>query len=110
MIGNVKTNTILGFEKISFKERVTKSIEFSLPEVIDNDSLMLYVLSDTYFGLDQQYEIHLKDINKMIMEKYGLVELPPADLPKKAEKKDDDSDKETKKDDEEDDDDFLEPW
>ena len=110
VIGNVKTNTILGFEKISFKERVTKSIEFSLPEVIDNDSLMLYVLSDTYFGLDQQYEIHLKDINKMIMEKYGLVELPPADLPKKAEKKDDDSDKETKKDDEEDDEDFLEPW
>ena len=32
-------------------------------------------MSDSYFGLDQEYNINLKEINKGIMDKYGIIEI-----------------------------------
>ena len=114
IIGNVKTNEILAFEKISFKGKITKNIDFTAPEIIDNDSLQLFVMSDTYFGLDQQYTICLKDINERIMKKYGIIEISPGDYEKKETKeKEDDSDAETNRDENEnenEEDVTLEPW
>ena len=69
-------------------------------------------MSDTYFGLDQQYTICLKDINERIMKKYGIIEISPGDYEKKETKeKEDDSDAETNRDENENEEDVtLEPW
>ena len=75
VIGNIKTNEILVFEKVSFNEKVFKNTTFIAPKEIDNDSLVLYLISDSYFGLDQQYNIRLKDINKGIMDKFYIIKV-----------------------------------
>jgi activating signal cointegrator complex subunit 3 len=75
VIGNESTNEILAFEKVSFKEKITKNIVFTTPCVIDDNSLQVYIISDSYFGIDQQYSIRLQSINNMIIRKCGLVEI-----------------------------------
>ena len=76
---------------------------------------MLYIMSDSYFGLDQEYNINLKQINKGIMDKYGIIEIKAkkeVKEDKKIEKDDEDIEKETQKgeDDEDEEDLYLENW
>ena len=115
IIGNVKTNEVLAFEKIAFKEKRNRKINFTAPKNIDEDSIKLYILSDSYFGLDQEYNLNLKQINEGIKDKYGIIELKPKkEKEEKEDKKDEEEDveKETQKgEDEEDDEDlYLENW
>ena len=114
IIGNVKTNEVLAFEKIAFKEKRNRKINFTAPKDIDEDSIKIYIMSDSYFGLDQEYNLNLKKINKGIMDKYGIIEIKTKKEEKqeKVEKNDEDFEKETQKDeDEEDDEDlYLENW
>ena len=114
IIGNVKTNEVLAFEKLAFKEKRNRKINFTAPKNIDEDSIKLYIMSDSYFGLDQEYNLNLKKINKGIMDKYGIIEIKPKKEEKeeKIEKDDDEFEKETQKgEDEEDDEDlYLENW
>ena len=115
IIGNVKTNEVLAFEKLAFKEKRNKKINFTAPKDIDEDSIKLYIMSDSYFGLDQEYNINLKQINKGIMDKYGIIEIKAkkeVKEDKKIEKDDEDIEKETQKgeDDEDAEDLYLENW
>ena len=118
VIGNIKTNEILVFEKVSFKEKVFKNISFIAPKEIDNDSLVLYLIIDSYFGLDQQYNIRLKDINKGIMDKFGIIKVQKDNNENINNEKNDNNndehsedDTETKKDENEDEEDiYLENW
>ena len=118
VIGNIKTNEILVFEKVSFKEKVFKNISFIAPKEIDNDSLVLYLISDSYFGLDQQYNIRLKDINKGIMDKFGIIKVQNNKNESDNNEKNDsnnheysEDEVETKKDENEDEEDiYLENW
>ena len=115
IIGNVKTNEVLAFEKLAFKEKRNKKINFTAPKDIDEDSIKLYIMSDSYFGLDQEYNINLKQINKGIMDKYGIIEIKTkkeVKEDKKIEKDDEDIEKETQKgeDDEDEEDLYLENW
>ena len=114
ILGNVKTNEVLAFEKVAFKEKRNCKITFTAPNIIDEDSIKLYIMSDSYFGLDQEYNINLKKINKGIMDKYGIIEIKQK---KEIEDKDnkengeDKFDEETQKDDDEDEEDlYLENW
>ncbi len=72
MIGNTKTNELLGIKKISFRGSVTKNINFICPKDIDNESIQLFLFSDSYIGIDQQYPIYLDALNKRICKKYNL--------------------------------------
>ena len=118
IIGNIKTNEVLAFEKIAFKEKRNRKINFIAPKEIDEDSIKLYIISDSYFGLDQEYNLNLKQINKGIMDKYGIIEIKNKKEEKeekenKIEKDDEDIEKETQKgedDDESDEDLYLENW
>ena len=103
VIGNERTNEILAFEKVSFKEKVTKNIVFTTPCVIDDNSLQVYIISDSYFGIDQQYSIRLQSINNMIIRKCGLVEIKEIEKDIK-----DKEDKDDYEDDDSDDDDDVE--
>jgi hypothetical protein len=116
IIGNVKTNEVLAFEKIGFKGKRNKIINFTAPKEIDEDSIRLYIMSDSYFGLDQEYNINLKQINKGIMDKYGIIEIKKnkkEEEDKKKTKDDEDVEKETQKGDDEEEDEedlYLENW
>ena len=119
VIGNIKTNEILAFEKVSFKEHLHRKINFIAPKEIDNDSLVLYILSDSYFGLDQQYYLKLLDINEGIKKRFGIYEIKTKENYYKGEKEKKETeqsefgdDKETNKDDEEeeDEDTYFENW
>ena len=63
------------FEKIAFKEKRNRKINFIGPKEIDEDSIKLYIISDSYFGLEL-YNLNLKqNNNKGIMDKYGIIEI-----------------------------------
>jgi len=113
IIGNIKTNEVLAFEKIAFKEKRNRKINFTAPKDIDEDSIKLYIMSDSYFGLDQEYNLNLKQINKGIMDKYGIIEIKQKkEVEEKKEEKNDEDEKETQRDDEEEDQEdlYLENW
>ena len=117
IIGNVKTNEVLAFEKVAFKEKRNCKITFTAPKNIDEDSIKLYIMSDSYFGLDQEYNINLKQINKGIMDKYGIIEIKPKkDIEddkdeNKVNNDEDKFDRETQKDEDEDEENnYLENW
>ena len=109
----------MAFEKVSFKEHLHRKINFIAPKEIDNDSLVLYILSDSYFGLDQQYDLKLLDINEGIKKRFGIYEIKTKENYYKGEKEKKETeqsefgdDKETNKDDEEeeDEDTYFENW
>ncbi len=54
LLEKLKQMKFLVFEKVSFKEKVFKNNTFIAPKEIDNDSLILYIISDSYFGLEQK--------------------------------------------------------
>ena len=115
IIGNVKTNEVLAFEKVTFKEKRNCKITFTAPKNIDEDSIKLYIMSDSYFGLDQEYNINLKKINKGIMDKFGIIEIKQKkeekDEDNKKDVEDDKFDEETQKDEDENEEDYyLENW
>ena len=114
ILGNVKTNEVLAFEKVAFKEKRNCKITFTAPKNIDEDSIKLYIMSDSYFGLDQEYNVNLKKINKGIMDKYGIIEIKQKKEIKDEDIKENDEDKfdeETQKGDDEDEEDlYLENW
>ena len=112
VIGNIKTNEILAFEKVSFKEHLHRKINFIAPKEIDNDSLVLYILSDSYFGLDQQYDLKLLDINEGIKKRFGIYEIKAKENYYEKEKKEIEQseiadDKETNKDENEEEDEDI---
>jgi len=72
LIGNTKTNELLGIKKISFRGTVTKNINFICPKEIDNDSIQLFLFCDSYIGIDQQYPVRLEALNRGICRKYNL--------------------------------------
>ena len=115
ILGNVKTNEVLAFEKVAFKEKKNSKITFTAPKNIDENSIKLYIMSDSYFGLDQEYNINLKKINKGIMDKYGIIEIKQKkdieDKDNVIENEDDKDDEETQKDEGENEEDlYLENW
>ena len=47
-------------------------MNFTLPKNTDSDALKLYLFSDSYFGLDQEYTIDIESINNKIIKRYNL--------------------------------------
>ena len=45
---------------------------FTIPKCTKENALKLFVFSDSYFGLDQEYVIDLDTINLRIIKKYNL--------------------------------------
>ena len=45
-----------------------------IPKDYNSSKLFLYIFSDSYIGLDQQYLIDINKINSYIINKYNLVE------------------------------------
>lgn len=63
---------MLGIKKLSFRGCIKNNINIICPKEIDNESLQLFLFSDSYIGIDQQYAIKLEDINRKICKKYNI--------------------------------------
>ncbi|XP_034936753.1 activating signal cointegrator 1 complex subunit 3 [Chelonus insularis] len=61
VIGNAKNSEVLALKRIPIvhKNSKTHQLQFSVPELPGRTRLFLYLMSDCYIGLDQQYEIRL---------------------------------------------------
>jgi len=52
MVGNPRTNELLGMKRLSFKRFTTKEITISLPDDFSGEPLELHLICDSYIGLD----------------------------------------------------------
>jgi hypothetical protein len=66
IVGNPKTNDILALKRLSFNRYASKNLTVALPEDFFEEKLELYLMSDSYIGLDQYYTIDLLQINGVI--------------------------------------------
>ncbi len=63
VLGEIDTGDVLALKRVGLIKRHQKvSLSFFTPEKLGRKIFTLYVLSDSYLGLDQQYDIHLEVI------------------------------------------------
>lgn len=55
IIGNPTKNDLLAIKRVSFKSNIGKKLTIVLPNDFLLEKLDLYLMSDSYFGLDQYY-------------------------------------------------------
>ncbi|KAF6205050.1 hypothetical protein GE061_019217 [Apolygus lucorum] len=60
IVGDVERSELIALKRVSFSQRkTTAQLVLTTPERTGPHNLTLYVLSDTYLGLDQQYDIEI---------------------------------------------------
>ena len=57
LIGNEDKNELLAMKRIAFKRYASKNLNIVLPRDFEADKLKIYLLCDSYLGLDQEYTI-----------------------------------------------------
>ncbi|XP_057196381.1 activating signal cointegrator 1 complex subunit 3 isoform X2 [Triplophysa rosa] len=63
ILGEVEKKEVLAFKRVGYvRSRSTVSVAFYTPEKMGKCIYTLYLMSDSYLGLDQQYDIHLNVI------------------------------------------------
>lgn len=70
MIANVKTGQLLSLKRVAFKRFTQKNLVVPLPDdFVEERYLKVYLMCDSYIGLDQEYTIDLIKVNQIIMSK-----------------------------------------
>jgi hypothetical protein len=59
ILGNRKTNEVIGLKRLNFFRFCNRKIIFTIPEILDKNTLALYLMTDSYIGLDQEYTVNL---------------------------------------------------
>jgi hypothetical protein len=49
-----------------------KNIDFTAPNKFDDENIQIFLFSDCYIGLDQQYPVKLITANNSIIRKYNI--------------------------------------
>eukprot|EP00456_Euglypha_rotunda_P073343 TRINITY_DN6677_c2_g1_i12.p1 TRINITY_DN6677_c2_g1~~TRINITY_DN6677_c2_g1_i12.p1 ORF type:complete len:299 (+),score=42.45 TRINITY_DN6677_c2_g1_i12:100-897(+) len=61
VVGNSKTNELISIKRVAMKKKkMAVALDFVAPSQPGDHTLMLYFMSDSYMGCDQEYEIVLK--------------------------------------------------
>jgi activating signal cointegrator complex subunit 3 len=61
VLGDVEQQELIALKRLAFiKQRSTANLSFYTPEIPCRKIYTLYVMSDCYLGLDQQYDIHVE--------------------------------------------------
>lgn len=53
-----KHNNLLGLKKASVKKKVNLKIQIEVPSDLANDKVYVYLMADSYIGLDQVYQVN----------------------------------------------------
>jgi len=59
IVGNPSKNDVLGIKRIQFNWQTSKTLNVQLPDDFLNEKLSLFLMCDSYIGLDQEYSIDL---------------------------------------------------
>ena len=66
IIGNPTKNDVVAMKRVNFNRYTSKSLTIVLPDDFLKEKLELYLMSDSYIGMDQYYQIDLIQINGKI--------------------------------------------
>lgn len=76
MLGEIDTADVIALKRVGLIRRHQKvSLAFYTPEQTGRKIYTLYVMSDAYLGLDQQFEIHLEIIEADISAQINTDEI-----------------------------------
>lgn len=59
VVGNTNTNSLLSIKRVAVPKLSKVKLEFTAPEDPGDYNLVLYLMSDSYLGCDQEYELSL---------------------------------------------------
>jgi len=59
IVGNPKNNDIVALKRVNFNRYTSKNLSVALPNDFWEEKLELYLMSDSYIGLDQYQTIDL---------------------------------------------------
>jgi hypothetical protein len=71
-VGNQETNELVAMKRVAFKRFTTKNLAIPLPKNFQQNKLQLFLMCDSYIGLDQEYEIDFFKINQTIETTQGF--------------------------------------
>jgi hypothetical protein len=60
ILGDPSTGELLALRRMSLSARMTTSLTFDAPTLAGDYTYYVYLVSDSYMGLDQQYEISFR--------------------------------------------------
>ena len=71
-MGDKDSNELLALRRVGGirKELTNVTLVFYTPEQVGRKIYTLYVMSDSYLGMDQQYELHLDVVQQIPDDKY----------------------------------------
>ena len=62
-LGEIDSGELVALKRVGFiRRRQNVSLAFYTPEELGRKIFTLFIMSDSYFGLDQQYDLHLEVI------------------------------------------------
>ncbi|XP_073996642.1 activating signal cointegrator 1 complex subunit obelus isoform X2 [Rhodnius prolixus] len=73
-LGDIESNELLALRRVTFTHRTTVQLMFYPPERKGPCFMTLYVMSDTYLGLDQQYDIEINVLERRASTKEDIFE------------------------------------
>ena len=71
-VGNQATNELVAMKRVAFKRFSTKNLAICLPKNFVNEKYQLYLMCDSYIGLDQEFTIDFAAINQTIETTQGF--------------------------------------
>ena len=66
IIANQKSKEILAMKRVTFNRYASKNLNIALPSDFLEERLELYLMCDSYIGLDQYFSLDLIQINGLI--------------------------------------------
>jgi hypothetical protein len=66
LVVNKATNEIIVVKRISFKRRTSKDLAIALPEDFEEETFDVYLMCDSYIGLDQVVNVNFAEANEAI--------------------------------------------
>ena len=70
MLGDIEQQELIVLKRLGFvRHQATANLSFYTPEIPCRKIYTLYVMSDCYLGLDQQYDIHVEMIQTSDLER-----------------------------------------
>ena len=71
-VGNQQTNELVAMKRVAFKRFTTKNLAICLPKNFDSERYQLFLMCDSYIGLDQEFTIDFAAINHTIETSQGF--------------------------------------
>ena len=68
ILADEKNNRIVDFAKLTLKGKSVKTFDIEWPE---NKNLKVFLMNDSYFGIDQEYVLNVNHLNEFYGEDFG---------------------------------------